>query len=209
MTTAEIIPASLLNRSIPAYLDEDSVAGQTPAYVSRRGRLDGVLVRLDVWEEIRNDATRAIDLSESDELLDRVATGVAEATSLGELAPALGLPGVLAQLPARALPHARSDLLTASREVENTANLAGFLAHWTRGYLRGEPITDPTRPGEVLERDVAPAYYDNQVPFRLLWTRGGARRDVRTLVAVRAMHGTMARAWTFAPPMDASEVRSA
>ncbi|MGO2773507.1 MAG: hypothetical protein ACTIB2_08930 [Brachybacterium tyrofermentans] len=204
MSAAEIIPASQVVRSIASFLDTEAEAGQTPAYIARRGRLDGVMLRLDVWEQIREEGTRAIDLTERDELMDRLATGGAQQGTLGDVAAALRPSAVIAQLPVQHLPHARSDILTASRVAPDTRNLSGFLAHWTRGYLRGSSITDPARPGQTLERDVAPAYQDNQTPFRLVWSRSGDHREHSTLVAVRPLSGVMARAWTFAPPMDAT-----
>lgn len=204
MTAAEIIPASQLVRSVAAFLDPKGEAGLTPAYIARRGRLDGVVLRLDVWEQVRDRATAAEDLRERAELLDRLEIGTPHEGTLKDLAGQLDLSPVLETLPVRYLEHARSDVLTASRLAPNTRNLAGFLAHWTRGYLRGESISDPHRPGQTLERHVAPAYHDDQVPFRLIWSRSGNKCQQSTLVAVRPLEGVLARAWTFAPPMDAT-----
>lgn len=205
MTAAEIIPASQLVRNVATFLDADSVEGRTPAYIARRGRLDGVVMRLDVWEQLREQATLAADLAELDELRDRLAVGEARQSTLGEVAAELRPAMVLADLPISFVPHAHSDILTASRVAENTQNLAGFLAHFTRGYLRGHAICDPSRPGPIIERDVAPAYHEDQVPFRLVWARQtGDRLSGLTLLAVRPISGILARAWTFAPPMDAT-----
>lgn len=187
-----------------SYLDATSEAGRTPLYIARRGRLDGVMLRLDVWEEIRDEATRALDLIESDELRDRLLTGEPLEAPLGEMAAPLRPAAVLSQLPMRYVAHAASDVLTASRRAEDTRNLAGFLAHWTRGYLRGTPVLSDDRPGPVIEREVAPAYHPDQTPFRLLWARSGEHREVRTLLAIRPLEGVLARAWTFPPPMDAT-----
>lgn len=204
MTAAEIIPASQLVRSVAAYLDPQGEAGLTPAYIARRGRLDGVVLRLDIWEQVRDQATAAEDLRERAELLDRLEIGTPHEGTMRDLAGNLDLSPALQELPVRYLEHARSDVLTAARLAPNTRNLAGFLAHWTRGYLRGEYITDPQRPGQTLERHVAPAYHDDQIPFRLIWSRSGDKREQSTLVAVRPLEGVLARAWMFAPPMDAT-----
>ena len=56
----------------------------------------------------------------------------------------------------------------------------------------------------MIEREVAPAYHDDQVPFRIVWARAGEHREHRTLLAVRPLEGVLARAWTFPPPMDAT-----
>lgn len=204
MSSAEVVPSTRIPTVTSTYLDPTSESGRTPLYIARRGRLDGVMLRLDVWEGLRDEATRALDLLEVDELQDRLTAGTVLEASLGELASPLRPPVVLASLPVRYVAHAGSDILTASRRAENTRNLAGFIAHWTRGYLRGSPVTDGSRPGPVIERDVAPAYHDDQIPFRLIWARTGEHREIRTLLAVRPLEGVLARAWTFPPPMDAT-----
>jgi len=201
--TAEIVAASHIVRMTNAYLDPAGEAGLTPAYIQRRGRLDGVMLRLDVWESLRDQATLSIDLAERDELSDRWATAEPEDGTLGELAAPLRPSALLADLPVRFLPVVRGDILTASR-TPDCRNIAGFLAHWTRGYLRGTAITDPSRPGAVLYRDVAPAYYDDQIAFRIVWAATGPTREDLVLVAVRPLQGTLSRAWMYAPPMDAS-----
>lgn len=204
MSTAEVVPSTRIPTVTAGYLDPTSESGRTPLYIARRGRLDGVMLRMDVWEELRDEATRAVDLAEADELQDRLLAGVTLEGPLGEVAAALRPSAVLAELSVRYVAHAASDILTASRRSENMRNLAGFLAHWTRGYLRGSAITDSSRPGPALERAVAPAYHPDQVPFRLVWARTGEHREVLTLLAVRPIEGVLARAWTFPPPMDAT-----
>lgn len=206
-STAEILPISQLVRRLSEFLDPDSVAGLTPTYIARRGRLDGVALRLDFWEEVRDQATLAVDLAERDELLDRLHTASTEETTLGEVAEALDPPQALRAVPIQVLPHARADLRTAARAAQSTRNLAGFLAHFARGYLQGTAVTDDTTPGPVLVRDVAPAYHEGERAFRILWARSGPTRSQLTLVAVRQLQGSLQRAWTFAPPMDASEDR--
>ncbi|MGO1598462.1 MAG: hypothetical protein ACTHYR_04220 [Brachybacterium sp.] len=204
MSNAEVVSLTQIPKVTAAYLDVDSEAGRTPMYIARRGRLDGALLRMDVWESLRDEATRSVDLDELDELRDRLLAGTVEESSLGELAEALQPPALLSQLPMRFVSHVRSDILTASRRTPNARNLAGFLAHWTRGYLRGSAVNPDDQPGPAIVREVAPAYHADQLPFRLIWARSGERREIRTLLAVRPLEGVIARAWTFPPPMDAT-----
>ena len=113
MSAAEVVPSTRIPTVTSTYLDPTSESGRTPLYIARRGRLDGVMLRLDVWEQLRDEATRSLDLRERDELQDRLSAGVLLEGSLGEVAAPLRPPAVLASLPIRYVAHAASDILTA------------------------------------------------------------------------------------------------
>ncbi|MBV7411446.1 hypothetical protein KRX56_01650 [Dermabacteraceae bacterium TAE3-ERU27] len=202
--SARMISMGEVNQLLYRYLKEKPLEGldEAPLLISRRGRIVGVSLRIELWERVREAATAPLDMAQVEEFADRVATLPAERTTLAELFPEGGLTERLGRLEVSVLPYLRSDLRAAYRAAKDLRNLAGFSAHLARGYLRGSEFAAPS--GEVFFREVVPAYWDEQVPFRLVWHVPGAEQEP-VIVAVSALSGEIAACWEYPSYMDATE----
>ncbi|MGQ4495492.1 hypothetical protein ACUH95_00545 [Dermabacteraceae bacterium P13101] len=206
--TARVISMAELNRALYRYLGASAPEGAdtSPLLISRHGKIVGALLRDELWEQVREDATARLDIQQVDEFVDRVATMPAEKVALGELFPTGSLPEFLEKVEVRALAYLRSDLRAAARAAKDLRNLAGFTAHLVRGYLQGSKFSSAA--GETFFREVAPAYWEGQVPFRLVWQVPEGEQEP-VLVAAVALTGVAANSWEYPEYMDATEIGTA